>query len=123
MDICSLQDDDGFSLVEALIAAAVLGTAVVSLAQLLVFTATATTAAGRTTRAALLASEKLEELHASSADVVGIIGTDMPEPGFTREWTAVALPADPVNLALVEAWVRTAGAETRMRAVQPRTGR
>jgi len=116
-------DTEGFALVDALIASAILATAVLALAQLLAFAATATGVAGRTTRAALLAAQKLEELHASSLDPVGMNAADAPEPGFAREWSVAALPAAPADLALIEVIVRTAGTETRMVALQPRIAR
>ena len=117
-----LSDNQGFSLVEALIASTILATAIVSLAQLLVSGATATADAGRITRAALLAAEKIEQLRAMPPDVAGMIAADTPEPGVVREWTISALPADPVSLVLADVVVRSASGSTltRMFAVLPR---
>ena len=115
------RNDSGFSLIEALIAAAILGAAVTSLAQLLIFGTTASAAAGQTTRASLLAADKIEELHATSVDLVGTNVADTPAPGVTRAWTVTALPSDPVNLALVEVTVRTGKTDAHMFAVQRRT--
>lgn len=105
---------------EALAAAAILATAVLSLTQLLIAGSNATSEAGRTTRAALLAAEKIEELRASRPEVSSLTGADAPAPGFSREWTVSPLPADPAFLTLAEVVVRTPGRTTRMVAVVPR---
>jgi hypothetical protein len=107
------------SLLETLIASAILATGLLSLAQLLGLASRATAAAGRTTHAALLASQKVEELRAFPSPPVGQGGDD-PAPGYRREWTVVPLPSDPDHLVLVEVVVRVRGLATRFVALAPR---
>ena len=64
---------EGFSLVEVLVATALLMTAVVSLAQLFVLSTRANAAAGEMTEATILAAQKVEELRA--APVPNILGS------------------------------------------------
>jgi len=104
-----------------MIASAILATALLSLAQLMASAAGATAAAGRTTYAALLASQKIEELRASSLTAIEGSGADSPAPGFMREWSVGALPSDPDNVSLIEVIVRASGAQTRMVALKTRT--
>lgn len=107
------------SLLETLIASAILASGLLSLAQLLGLATNATAAAGRITHAALLASQKVEELRAVPAPPIGQ-SADVPAPGYRREWSVVPLPSDPEHLALVEVVVRARGLDTRMVAIAPR---
>ena len=107
------------SLLEALLAPAILATALLSLAQLLAVTTNATAAAGRITRSALLASAKVEELRASDAPLEA--DHDEPEAGYVREWTVTPLAIDPDHLALIDVVVRAPGATTRLVAVAERS--
>jgi Tfp pilus assembly protein PilV len=108
----ALADTRGSSLLEALIAAGILASALLSLAQLIELAVKSTAAAGRTTDAALLASQKLEELRAGSwSDLQS--GADSPVPGFTRTWTVTPLAADPDYVAVLEVLVRAPG-QTRI---------
>ena len=109
----ALRDTGGFSLLDALIAAAILASALLALAQLIAFEVKATAAAGRMTDAALLASQKVEELRAGSWSELQS-GTDSPAAGFNRTWTVTPLAADPDYVALLEVVVRGAGSHTRM---------
>jgi type II secretory pathway pseudopilin PulG len=113
----ALGDTRGFSLLEALIAAAILASALLSLAQLVAFAVKTTAAAGRMTDAALLAAQKVEELRAGSWGELQP-GTDSPAAGFTRTWTVTPLGADPDYLALLEVLVRAPGGQTRMIALK-----
>jgi len=113
----ALRDPRGFSLLDALLAAAILASALVSLAQLIAFAIKTTAAAGRMTDAALLASQKVEELRAASWGELQP-GTDSPAAGFTRTWTVMPLPADPDYVALLEVLVRAPGSQTRMVALK-----
>jgi Tfp pilus assembly protein PilV len=109
-------DIRGFSLLEALIAAAILAAALLSLAQLIAFAVTATAAAGRMTDAALLSAQKVEELRARSWGELQP-GTDSPGPGITRTWTVTPMAIDPDYIALLEVLVRAPGSQTRMVAL------
>ena len=110
-----------FSLPDTLIAATLLTTGLLSLAQLLSLATKVTAEAGRTTHAALLAAQKIEELHASPSTAIQGDITDTPEAGFTRRWSVSALPADPDHVAIVEVVVMVGGRETRMVALKTHT--
>lgn len=107
------------SLLETLIASGILATGLLSLAQLLGLATNATAAAGRMTHAALLASQKVEELRARPALPIEL-NADMPAPGYTREWSVMPLPSAPDHVAIVDVVVRVRGSETRMVAAAPR---
>jgi Tfp pilus assembly protein PilV len=112
-----LSDARGFFLLEALIAAAILASALLALAQIIALATSATSAAGRMTDAALLAAQKIEQLRAGSWSELQP-GTDSPAAGFTRTWTVTPLAADPDYIALVEVLVRMPGGQTRMVALK-----
>ena len=119
MRLRALTDTRGFSLLEALIATAILASALLSLAQLIAFAVRTTAAAGRTTDAALLAAQKVEELRAGSwAELQP--GTDSPAAGFMRTWTVTPMAADPDYLVLLDVIVRAPGGQARMIALKTR---
>jgi Tfp pilus assembly protein PilE len=113
----ALRDTRGFALLEVFIAAAILATALLSLAQLIAFATRATAEAGRTTYAALLAMQKIEELHAASWSELQP-GTDSPAAGFTRMWSIAPFAGDPDYVALVEVVVQSRGGEARIVALK-----
>ena len=117
MSLRALRDTRGFALLDALVAAAILASALLSLAQLTAFAVKTTAAAGRMTDAALLASQKVEELRAGSWGELQS-GTDSPRGGFTRAWTITPLGADPDYVAVLEVLVRAPGGQTRMVALK-----
>jgi Tfp pilus assembly protein PilV len=117
-----LSDARGFFLLEALIAAAILASALLALAQIVALATSATSAAGRMTDAALLAAQKVEQLRAGSWSELQP-GTDSPAAGFTRTWTVTPLAADPDYIALVEVLVRMPGGQTRMVALKTKQER
>lgn len=117
MRLRALSDTRGFSLLEVLIAAAILASALLSLAQLIAFAVKATAAAGRMTDAALLAAQKVEQLRAGSWDDLQP-GTDSPAAGFTRTWTVTPMAADPDYAALLDVVVRAPGGQTQMVALK-----
>ena len=121
MPVDALRNNHGFSLIEALVASAILATGLLSLAQLLAFAATANAAAGRTTYATLLAAQKIEELRASSSSALEGADGDAPAPGFTRRWSVSALPSDPEHVVLIQVLVRASGGETRLIALMTRS--
>jgi Tfp pilus assembly protein PilV len=116
----TLHDSRGFSLLDALIAAAILASALLSLAQLIAFAIKTTAAAGRMTDAALLASQKVEELRAASWGELQS-GTDSPAADFTRAWTVMPLAADPDYVAVLDVLVRAPGGQTRMVALKTKS--
>ena len=120
MTIDGLRTNDGFSLIEALIASVILATAILSLVQLLALATISTAAAGRMTDAALLAAQKIEELRASSSFALESSSSDSPRPGFAREWSVSALPSDPDDVALIQVVVRAGGRATYMAALKTR---
>ncbi len=115
-----LRDNRGFSLIETLVACAILASALLSLAQLLVLAASANDAAGRMTRATLFAAQKVEDLRASSATALEGGGADSPGAGFTREWSVTPLPSDPDHEVVMEVVVSARGSATRLLALQRR---
>ena len=117
MPLRAFGDTRGFALLEALIAAAILAAALLSLAQLIAFAVRATAAAGRMTDAALLAAQKVEELRAGSWGELQS-GTDSPAAGFTRTWTVAPTAADPDYVMVLEILVRAPGGQTRMVALK-----
>ena len=119
MPVRTLPDTRGFSLLDALIAAAVLASALLSLAQLIAVAVKATAAAGRMTNAALLASQKVEELRAGSWSELQS-GADTPAAGLTRIWTVTPLAADPDYVAVLEVLVRAPGGQTRIVGLKTR---
>src|SRR5512138_881368 len=119
MRLRQLRDARGFSLLEALIAATILASALLALAQLIAFATSATAAAGRMTYAALVASQKIEQLCAGSWSELQS-GSDSPAAGFMRTWSVTPMPADPDYIALVEVLVTAPGGQTRMVALKTR---
>ena len=119
MPLRPLRDARGFSLLEVLIAAAILASALLALAQLIAFATRETAFAGRMTDAALHAAQKIEQLRAGSWSELQP-GNDSPAPGFTRTWSVTPLAIDPEYVAVVEVVVRTRAGETRTVAVKRR---
>ena len=117
MRLRQLRDARGSSLLEALIAAAILASALLALAQLIAFATSAIAAAGWVTNAALLASQKIEQLCAGSWSELQS-GSDSPAAGFTRTWSVTPMPADPDYIALVEVVVTAPAGQTRMVALK-----
>ena len=82
----------GFTIVETVVAAAVLTTALVALAQVIAVATLGTARARDTTRATLVASQKLEELRAATFAAVSVDATDVVDGRFRRRWTITPLP-------------------------------
>ena len=129
-----LRSERGFSLVEVLIASTILIVALLSLAQLLSLATAANGAAGRATFSAVLAAEKLEELHTltwesvrrqagESVDYLDRSGRPVGNAAaatYGRRCFIDLLPVDPDNSLVIqvivsgrrdEAWI--AGVRTR----------
>src|SRR5688572_20846819 len=104
-------DDRGFSLIEVVIAAGILGTALITVAALLTMSTDALLAARQRTAAAALASARLEELLADadalragveSSDEVNDAGGVEPRASgwFHRQWSVRASAAFPDRLVI-----------------------
>lgn len=111
-----LRSAAGFSLLDALIAAGLLATALLSLAQVIALATRTTAAAGRVTDAALLAAQKIEQLRAGSWSELQP-GSDSPAAGFTRTWAITPLSANP-EVALLEVQVQAPGGRMHMVALK-----
>ena len=90
-----LSDARGFFLLEALIAAAILASALLALAQIIALATSATSAAGRMTDAALLAAQKVEQLRAGSWSELQRapirLPLDLPGRGPLRRWLLIRI--------------------------------
>ena len=127
--------DDGFSLIEVLVAAAILAVGILSLAQLLATTVSANAAAGRTTDATVLAAQKLEDLRAEpwsaleanigeSADSLDRSGRSIDASSaaaFRRRWFVEPWFGDPANTLVIRVIVTTAREEAATVTVRTRT--
>jgi prepilin-type N-terminal cleavage/methylation domain-containing protein len=111
--------DDGFSLVEVLVATALFVTVAASLLELFSLALGANLAARYRTEATILAAAKVEELlaipwgsEAAASDETG---------GFTRTWTVSALPGRPRSALTIDVRVTHARVEpVRVLAVKVR---
>ncbi len=77
----------GFTIIETVVAAAVLATALVSLAQVIAVATGAVLRARDTTRATLAAAQKLEELRANVYADDPVDAADVVDRRFLRRWT------------------------------------
>jgi type II secretory pathway pseudopilin PulG len=91
--VADRNNEDGFTIVETVVAAAILATALVALAQVIALATTAAARARDTTRATLAAAQKIEELRANAAAAAPVDATDAVGHGLIRRWTITALPA------------------------------
>lgn len=100
----------GFSIVEAIIAAALVIAALGSLTQLAVAAKRATTTASARSTAALLAVDKLEELRSvawpsgSPSDALDRDAAGFTDRlgSFTRRWSVQALPTNPAGAVVLQ---------------------
>jgi type II secretory pathway pseudopilin PulG len=129
-----LRSERGFSLVEILIASTILIVALLSLAQLLSLATAANGAAGRVTFSAVLAAEKLEELHTltwesvrrqagESVDYLDRSGRPVGNAAaatYGRRWLIDPLPVDPDNSLVIQVIVSGRRDEARIAAVRTR---
>ena len=92
--------DDGFALLEALVASTLLVVGVLSLVQIFTLAARADITARHLTVGSMLAAQKIEELRSSpwSAPTEGIDRLDE----FTRRWSVTPLPLDPSSTAVIQ---------------------
>lgn len=112
----------GFSLVETMVAVAILAAGVLSLARLFTVSAAILERDNHSTFSAILAAQKIEELRTTSArggalplegadrvDGRGAVAGGRGAPagaGYARRWSVRALPAHPDVLRVVEVRVR-----------------
>ena len=94
--------EGGFTIIETVVAAAVLATALVALAQVSVVSTLAAARARDTTRATLAAAQKLEELRAGPYDAAPVDATDVVDGRFLRRWTITPQPPRAVVAIAVE---------------------
>jgi Tfp pilus assembly protein PilV len=117
-----MRAEHGVSVIEAMIATALLATALTVLAQLLTTAVTSNIAAGRACVAIVLASQKLEELRSAparppdgsdSVDLWGGVAGVGPNPArggmFVRRWTIQALPGTVLGTHVIQVRVDAAG--------------
>jgi len=123
--------DDGFSLLEALIATSIVTVGVAALAQLAGWSLYANVQARRTSIASVLAQQKVEELAAEAAagglarspagtltsDVAGYCdfvdragrplgaGPAPPDSAYARRWSIEPLPASPAHTSILQVLV------------------
>lgn len=135
MRVDSLRTERGFSLIEVLVAAAILAVGLLSLAQLLAMTVSANAAAGRTTDATVLAAQKLEDLRAEPWSVleanIGEFADSLDRSGgsidassaaaFRRRWFVEPWFGDPAHTLVIRVIVTTAREEAATVTVRTRT--
>ena len=128
------RSERGFSLVEVLIASTILVVALLSLAQLLSLATAGNAAAGRATFSAVLAAEKLEELHTlpwesvrrqagESVDYLDRSGRPVGNAAaatYGRRWLIDPLPVDPDNSLVIQVVVSGRRDEARIAGVRTR---
>lgn len=124
--------DDGFSLVEVLVATAVLVVGLVALAQLFAVATVSNISARQTTHATLLAAQKLEELRSLAWGQTSPPGLTPLEDrdtvgAYTRRWTLAPLPRDPDNTIVIHVSVMQGGSpspdDAQIVTLITRTGR
>jgi len=130
-----IRTEEGFSLVEAMVATAILATALLALAHLLAMTVTANGTAGRATYATALAAQKVEAMHAATwegldasagtvtelLDRAGVTVDGVSSPAvYTRQSTVTALAADPMNTRVIDVSVRVGLVERRLVSARTR---
>ncbi len=120
--------EDGFSLVEALVAATVLTVGLVSLAQLMILARSGGQAAWVTTAASILAQDQMEQLRTivwpaeasagccdffdGNAQAIGTSGDAPPGTQYVRRWSIDPLASAAGNAVVLQVWVtapRSAG--------------
>ena len=97
----------GFSLVEALVASAVLMTGIASTFQLFILASASTRMSGDVTRAAIAAAQKAEELRAATFEAV-VPGADRTGV-LDRRWSVQPLADDPGGTVTITIVVERVG--------------
>lgn len=117
-----MRRDSGFTLVEVLVATTMIAMAVGGLGYLWSAAAAVNRSAKRSTVAALLAAEKMEQLRALPFDDPALAASpanalradaegyfDVPAQGYRRRWHVAPLPAYPLNAVVVHVMVWSVG--------------
>jgi Tfp pilus assembly protein PilV len=113
----SIERNDGFSLIEAILAGSLLAVGILALVQLLAVAAQGAAVAERVTAAAILAAQKIEELRSAPCCVAAEGADRIGE--YTRAWSVRPLPADPAEAVVIQVSVRPG--RVRMATVRSRT--
>ncbi len=116
----------GFTIVEAVVAAAIVITALGSLTQLAVVSRQVTTRSRAQSTAILLAVDKMEELRASFPVVSPADAVDRDVDGFcdqsgafTRRWSVQPLPSNPGSAVVLQVRVVNAhGVDARLLSIR-----
>jgi hypothetical protein len=120
--------EQGFSLVESLVACTLLAVGLLTVVQLFGLAASLNVASRHATLAVVLAAQKVEELraaavHTGGADFLDAYGRPVPASGdappptavYARRWTVDPLDVDPIHTAIVEVSVAPAAGGTPAR--------
>ena len=109
-------DDRGFSLIDALVASAILATGISGLAQLFVAASRTAVVAAQVTTAATLAAQKIEELRALPWGAAR--GGEDRVAEYTRQWTIEPLASHPADAIVIHVSVTPGG--TRVATLRAR---
>jgi hypothetical protein len=101
-------DDRGFSLIDALVASAILATGISSLAQVFVIASRTALVAAQATTATTLAAQKVEELRALPWGAAR--GGEDRIAEYTRRWTVAPLAAHASDAIVIHVGVTPGGA-------------
>lgn len=117
--------EGGFTIVETVVAAAVLATALVALAQVAAVAILAAARARDTTRATLAAAQKIEELRAGPYDAAPVEATDVVDERFLRRWTIAPQPPPRAAVAIAVEVTTRGGqvAPVRLETIRARPAR
>ncbi len=107
----------GFTMVELVVAAGVIGTVLLGIAGVFIVSYTNVDHGGRVTRATTYAHQKVEELRNTSFALLAG-GNDVPETAFTRSWTVTPSGTSPTRIADIQVSVSFLSQTGRPAAVQ-----
>ena len=127
--------DEGFSLIEALVATGMLAATLLTLSHLLAMTVAANASVGSATYATALAAQKIETLQATTWEGLdagagtatesldragGVVDGGSTPAVYTRQASVAASPVDPAGTRVLAVTVRVGRAERRLVAVRTR---
>jgi type IV pilus modification protein PilV len=105
-----MHQQSGCSLIEALIAIAILAIGIVSVCQLFTIAVNSNLAATHRTHAAMLAAQKLEQLRSSAWGTEMQDGAQDMVAEYTRRWSVGPVPGNAANAVVLDVavqWNRT----------------